>query len=167
MGECQFFNAELFNLSTFTVVGLKTIKDMFSSDDTAAVETTSDPGTSGNASAEATNGAPKSGRKLFGKRTSLPPGTGPGTSGHPPVAASELAMQNDLERSKAGQSTSGYGSDAAAAMGGSLAGTHQGSGIARDTRARTMNGDQVTPGGPPVTYAKTGEFGPDTEGNCH
>jgi len=56
----------------------------------------------------------------------LPPGTGPGTSGKPAVA-SELAMQNDLERSKTGQGTSGYGSDAAAAMGGTLAGTHQGS----------------------------------------
>ena len=137
---------------------------MFSSDDTAAVETTSDPGTSGNAEPANTS---KSGRKLFGKRTSLPPGTGPGTSGHP-VAASELAMQNDLERSKAGQSTSGYGSDAAAAMGGTLAGTHQGIGIDRTAgRARTINGEQVTTGGqaPHATYAKAGELGSGTEGD--
>lgn len=139
---------------------------MFSSDDTAAVDTTSDPGTSGNADAS------KSGKKLFGKRTSLPPGTGPGTSGHP-AAASELAMQSDMERSKAGQSTSGYGSDAAAAMGGTLAGTHQGTGIdrtaARDGRARTLNGDQVTTGGQalPATYPKAGEVGSSTEGNRH
>jgi len=139
---------------------------MFSSDDTAAVDTSSDPGISGNA--DATN-TPKSGRKFFGKRTSLPPGTGPGTSGHP-VAASELAMQDDLERSKAGQSTSGYGSDAAAAMGGTLAGTHQGTGIdrtaARDGRARTINGEQVTgQAALPATYSKAGELGSDTEGN--
>ena len=142
---------------------------MFSSNDTAAVETTSDPGTSANAIVDATN-TTKTGRKFFGgKRTSLPPGTGPGTSGHP-VPASELAMQNDLERSKAGQSTSGYGSDAAASMGGSLAGTHQGTGIdrtaARDGCARAVNGDQVTTGGQ-ATYPKAGELGSDTEGNRH
>ena len=148
---------------------------MFSSDDTAAApqaaDATSDPGTSGNADATTRNTS-KSGKKLFGKRTSLPPGTGPGTSGHP-LAASELAMQDDLERSKAGQSTSGYGSDAAAAMGGTLAGTHQGTGIdrtaARDGRARTINGEQVTTSGQaalPATYAKAGEMGSDAEGNC-
>ena len=143
---------------------------MFSSDDAAAVETSSDPGTSGNPTADATNTS-KSGRRFFSKRTSLPPGTGPGTSGHPgPVAESELAMQNDLERAKAGQSTSGYGSDAAAAMGGTLAGTHQGTGIdrsaPRDGRSRTMNGDQVATGGPTTSsYAKPGELGSDTEGN--
>ena len=145
---------------------------MFSSDDTAAaaaVGTTSDPGTSGDAGA--TNPS-KSGRKFFGKRTSLPPGTGPGTSGHP-VPASELAMQSDMERSKAGQSSSGYGSDAAAAMGGTLAGTHQGTGVDRTAaRARTVNGDQVTgtTGGQavqalPATYPKAGDLGSDTEGN--
>lgn len=64
--------------------------------------------------------------KLVGDRSSrqLPPGTGPGTSGKPAVA-SELAMQSDLDQSRTGQGTSGYGSDAAAAMGGTLAGTHQ------------------------------------------
>lgn len=141
---------------------------MFSSDDAqaTAVETTSDPGSSG--SAEATNPS-KTGRKFFGKRTSLPPGTGPGTSGHP-VAASEIAMQDDLERSKAGQSTSGYGSDAAAAMGGTLAGTHQGMGIdrtaARDGRTRAINGDQVTTGGQALpASAKAGELGSEIEGN--
>jgi hypothetical protein len=150
---------------------------MFSSNDSdtvtaaqAADNTSTDPGTSGNADATNLNTS-KSGRKFFGKRTSLPPGTGPGTSGHP-VAASELAMRDDLERSKTGQSTSGYGSDAAAAMGGTLAGTHQGTGIERtaahDSRARTINGDQVTTGGQaalPATYSKTGELGSDAEGN--
>ena len=138
---------------------------MFSSDDAqaTAVETTSDPGSSG--SAEATNPS-KTGRKFFGKRTSLPPGTGPGTSGHP-VAASEIAMQDDLERSKAGQSTSGYGSDAAAAMGGTLAGTHQGTDrtAARDGRTRAINGDQVTTGGALPASAKAGELGSEIEGN--
>ena len=141
---------------------------MFSSDDPAAAvdTTTSDPGTSGNPDAS------KNGKKFFGKRTSLPPGTGPGTSGRP-VSPSELAMQSDMERSKAGQSTSGYGSDAAAAMGGTLAGTHQGTGTdrtaARDGRARTINGDQATTGaqGLPATYPKTGELGPNTEGSYH
>ena len=145
---------------------------MFSSesDDPAvtAVDNASDPATSasGNVDATTNNGTSKSGRNFFGKRTSrsLPPGTGPGTSGHP-VEASELAMQNDLERSKAGQSTSGYGTDAAAAMGGTLAGTHQGTGIdrtaARNSGARTVNGDKITTGGQalPETY------GSETEGN--
>ena len=150
---------------------------MFSSesDDPAAVDNAGDPGTSasGNADATTNTGTSKSGRKFFGKRTSLPPGTGPGTSGlgHP-VEASELAMQSDLERSKAGQSTSGYGTDAAAAMGGTLAGTHQGIGIDRTAarNSRTVNGAQVTStqaGGQalPVTYTDAGELGSDTEGN--
>ena len=165
MGECDF-STQTFALTPI-VLGLKSIKDMFSPDhdDTPAVDTTSDPGTSKNVDAS------KSGRKFFGKRTSLPPGTGPGTTGHPAVA-SEIAMQSDMERSKAGQSSSGYGSDAAAAMGGTLAGTHQGTGIdhstTRDGRARTMNGDQVTTGGQtlPATHAKSGVMGSDTEGNC-
>ena len=40
------------------------------------------------------------------------------------MVASELVMQSDLERSKAAQSTSGYGADPAASMGSALAGTH-------------------------------------------
>ena len=152
---------------------------MFSSDDgdpaAQAVDNTvtGDPGTSGNGNlnADPTNTS-KGGRKLFGKRTSLPPGTGPGTSGHPAVA-SELAMQSDLERSKAGQSTSGYGTDAAAAMGGTLAGTHQATGIDRTAahsgRTRSLNGvgDQPTGTGDQVLPAtpKAGGLGSDTEGN--
>jgi hypothetical protein len=124
---------------------------MFSSDGSAAVGTTSDPGTSANANATTT-----SKRKLFGKRTSLPPGTGPGTSGHP----AEVPMQNDLERSKAGQRTSGYGSDA---MGGTPAGTGIDRTAARDSRARAMNGDQVTTNGP-ASYPKVGALGSETEG---
>ena len=97
--------------------------DTSPSDDRDPVDNlnTGDPATS--ADTDATNTS-RTGRKLFGKRTiSLPPGTGPGSSGHP-IVASELAMQSDLECSKAARSTSGYGADAAAAMGSALAKTH-------------------------------------------
>lgn len=174
MGECHF-STHFFAL-TFIVLGLKSIKDMFSSDDNVAqaVKTTSDPGTfcngnlNGSADATTRNApSPKSGRKLFGKRTSLPPGTGPGTSGLP-AAESDAAMQNDLEHSKASQSSSRYGS--ATAMGGCMPGTYQGTGIdrtaARDGRPRTMNGDQVfTDGQATSSYARASELGPDSEGN--
>jgi hypothetical protein len=127
---------------------------MFSSDDTGAaqtVETTSDPGTSqaGNVTTDTTNPS-KTGKKLFGKRPqtqdTLPHGTGPGTSGRP-------APESELDRSKGGQMTS----DAAAAMGGTQTGIHQGTG---DGRVRAMNGDLATSGGQ-ATYAKAGH----TEGN--
>lgn len=133
---------------TFIVSGptLKTIKDMFSSDDTAAaaqnVETTSDPGTS---QADATNTS-TSKRKIFGKRSqdssTLPPGTGPGTSGRPATESDRANLP--MER------PNGFGSDAAA-------GTHQGTGV------RAINGDPTTSGGQ-ATYSKAGEFGPNTEG---
>lgn len=150
---------------------MKSIKGIFSSDDTQAgaatqaVETTSDPGTTsqaGNVTSDVTkNGTSKSGRKFFTKRSqdtlppgSLPPGTGPGTSGRP-ATESDYAKQSD-ERSR------GFGSDAAAATGVSQAGTHQGTG---DSRVRAMNGDPTTSGGQ-STYLKAGEFGPHTEGKC-
>lgn len=96
------------------------VKNMLSSDDTA------DRSVGSRGSFSATNTQDST---FVGDRSSyqLPPGTGPGTSGKPAVL-SELAMQNDLERSKTGQDTAGYGTDAAAAMGGTLAGTHQGGG---------------------------------------
>lgn len=49
----------------------------------------------------------------------LPPGTGPGTSGRP-------AADQDQERGLTDRSAAGFGTDAAAATGGSLASTHQG-----------------------------------------
>lgn len=104
---------------------------MLSPDDTGAdraVDNKSDRlvGTRGSTSATNTY---ETRDNLAGNRNSnqLPPGTGPGTSGKPAVA-SELSMQNDLERSRASQGTFGYGTDAAAAVGGTLAGTHQGAG---------------------------------------
>jgi hypothetical protein len=48
----------------------------------------------------------------------LPPGTGPGTSGKP-------GMDHDLERALSDRSAAGFGTDAAAATGGSLSSTHQ------------------------------------------
>lgn len=58
-------------------------------------------------------------------RTRLPAGTGPGTSGKP----SEAKLEQDLEfaqRNRDSQGIAGYGTDAAAAAGGSLGGTHMG-----------------------------------------
>ncbi|TFK26940.1 hypothetical protein FA15DRAFT_754635 [Coprinopsis marcescibilis] len=65
----------------------------------------------------------------------LPTGTGPGTTGKP---NSETAMENDLARSTSGYGAAGYGTDAAAATGGSLAGTHQSS-RATPAGTRTTN----------------------------
>ena len=73
----------------------------------------------------------------------LPSGTGPGTTGKTSSrrmshganydaqtearnVQSEAAMQRDLERSRLSGDISGYGTDAAAAAGGSLSNSHQG-----------------------------------------
>ncbi|PPQ82785.1 hypothetical protein CVT25_009280 [Psilocybe cyanescens] len=65
-----------------------------------------------------------SNRATHGPSHKLPSGTGPGTSGKPSNVASELAMQQDMERAKT-QGIAGYGTDAAAAAGSDLSGTHQ------------------------------------------
>ncbi|KAF4623392.1 hypothetical protein D9613_002340 [Agrocybe pediades] len=60
-------------------------------------------------------------------RSKLPAGTGPGTTGKPAsgtVHPSEVTMRQDAERAKT-QGAAGYGTDAAAATGGSLGETHQ------------------------------------------
>lgn len=146
------------------------VKNMLSSDDT-----TTDTRGGTNAPNETKN-SDRGSRQL-------PPGTGPGTSGKP-VTAPEPIIPSDLDHSR---SAFGYGTDAAAAMGGTLAGTHQGresfsgssrtatrtgtSALASDAAVgsgqhSTMTGDQVTTGGQaaPVTYPRAGELGSDTEG---
>jgi len=55
----------------------------------------------------------------------IPSGTGPGTTGKP----SDLALEQEIERAernRGSQGIAGYGTDAAAAAGGSLGGTHIG-----------------------------------------
>jgi len=53
----------------------------------------------------------------------LPSGTGPGTLGKP---STNLASEQEVERNRVSQGIAGYGTDATAAAGGSLEGTHMG-----------------------------------------
>lgn len=117
-----------------------------------------------------------------GSSRQLPPGTGPGTSGKPAKVASEVAMQHDLERARAGHGISGYGTDAAAAAGGTLAGTHQGIGSSpaasgpgsgmgtgslvgatsgSGPRTSTIGGDSPSQA-PPATHTRVSESSSDT-----
>lgn len=110
--------SRLFCLILFFSSGIgATVKNILTSSDGTTVDNTGDR--------RSTN---PDETKDSSKRSSrqLPPGTGPGTSGKPGALASEVAMQHDLERARAGHGISGYGTDAAAAAGGTLAGTHQG-----------------------------------------
>jgi hypothetical protein len=55
----------------------------------------------------------------------IPSGTGPGTTGKTSDPALEQEVER-VERDRASQGIAGYGTDAAAAAGGSLGGTHTG-----------------------------------------
>jgi len=70
---------------------------------------------------------------LSGRQSKLPAGTGPGTTGKPATGTihpTEITMRQDAERAKT-QGAAGYGTDAAAATGGSLSGTHQAKSMSR------------------------------------
>ncbi|EAU87427.2 hypothetical protein CC1G_02186 [Coprinopsis cinerea okayama7 len=68
------------------------------------------------------------------RSSKLPTGTGPGTTGK---VGSERVMEHDLDRARSDQGIAGYGTDAAAATGGSLAGAHQ---DARSSTGSTHSG---------------------------
>ncbi|KAH9476668.1 hypothetical protein JR316_0010582 [Psilocybe cubensis] len=148
-----------------------TMKNMLSSDTSPSDERPgvdmqgSDP--SSNADTRLTRESSRltnSNRATHGPAHKLPSGTGPGTSGKPSNVASELAMQQDAERAKV-HGISGYGTDAAAAVGGDLsarmmdAGTSSGggTGLGSSSKRTTLESysQEATEGRAPVPVTRT------------
>ncbi|KAF9484759.1 hypothetical protein BDN70DRAFT_849033 [Pholiota conissans] len=137
-----------------------TMKNMLGSETEAEHEarlgkgTTSDaPGSTTARSAELTNNP--SNVSNTSRTNRLPAGTGPGTSGKAdPVStdtrsgrrATELADEQEWERSRAGGTIEGYGTDAAAAAGGSLSASHQATGIRHSHSPSTKRASGVEQG---------------------